>query len=245
MPAKRKLTPEQEIELVKMCEKGYGNAEIAKKFGITAATVGKYYRRAMRERDRHEMVAFRDKETYLVWDKRRLTFIGTCDGETREFDLEDKVEATVQFDEWVAELRVPDITPAPVPEISVKRKDDVISEQRARIAELEAIVEQRDHEPVAWRDGEWVSGDVVRNITAERDALKRRVEHAESAVEYVGHVERTGKACLLMATEPEPKPYGLYDDESRALTELDKLNDIAAFLGKDDAFTILEVEWRG
>lgn len=222
---------------------------LAKKFGITATTVRRYYRQAMRDRDRYEMVALRDTDTYLAWDKRKLAFVGKCGSESHVFDVEDKVEATVRFDEWVAEARASEVVDIEQPEKPDIRKcmppEEDPTVLKARIAELEALVEQRDHELVAWRDGEWVSVDVVRNIAAERDALKRRVEHAESAVEYVGHVERTGKACLLMALEPEPKPYGLYDDESRALTELDKLNDIAAFLGKDDAFTILEVEWRG
>ena len=226
MPAKRKLTPEQEQELIKMSDKGFSNAEIAKKFGITATTVRRYYRQAMRDRDRYEMVALRDTETYLTWDRRKLTFVGRCGGETSEFDVEDKIEATTRFDEWVAETRAREavdierrlIEQPEKPDISkyVPPEEDPTA-LKARIAELEALVEQRDHELAAWRDGEWVSGDVVRNIAAERDALKRRVEHAESAVEYMGHEERPGSACLLMATEPEPKPYGLYGDESVAL----------------------------
>lgn len=66
------------------------------------------------------------------------------------------------------------------------------------------------------------------------------------------HMEATGvpladtsePAYLIWAKRPEPRCYGLYLTMDDALRELDKLNDVARFLGSDGAFEVEEVEWK-
>lgn len=67
------------------------------------------------------------------------------------------------------------------------------------------------------------------------------------------HMEATGvpladtsePAYLIWAKAPEPRCYGLYLTMDAALSEIDKLNEVAAFLGGGGAFEVEEVAWRG
>ena len=52
-------------------------------------------------------------------------------------------------------------------------------------------------------------------------------------------------AYLIWAKKPEPRCYGLYLTMESALSEVDKLNEVAAFLGGDGAFEVEEVAWKG
>lgn len=51
-------------------------------------------------------------------------------------------------------------------------------------------------------------------------------------------------AYLIWAKSPEPRCYGLYLTMESALAEVDKLNDVAKFLGNIGVFEVEEVAWR-
>lgn len=49
---------------------------------------------------------------------------------------------------------------------------------------------------------------------------------------------------LIWAKGEEPKCYGVYCTIEAALKELDKMNEVASFLGSENAFEVEEVVWR-
>lgn len=117
-----------------------------------------------------------------------------------------------------------DIEPAPVPEISVRPWREIAEERQAVIDELMAKVAE-------YESGEWVSADVVRAITAERDELK-------------AHGCAPCGTCYAIITNSEkPTAYGFYSSEDAALSDLDVVGRVANALGKEDAFTVLEGPW--
>lgn len=117
-----------------------------------------------------------------------------------------------------------DIEPAPVPEISVRPWREIAEERQAVIDELMAKVAE-------YESGEWVSADVVRAITAERDELK-------------AHDCAPRGTCYAIITNSEkPTAYGFYSSEDAALSDLDVVGRVANALGKEDAFTVLEGPW--
>ena len=52
-------------------------------------------------------------------------------------------------------------------------------------------------------------------------------------------------AYVLWAKTDTPRMYGVYQHMSGALGDMDRLNDVAAFLGNGDVFEVEEVVWRG
>lgn len=117
-----------------------------------------------------------------------------------------------------------DITPAPVPEISVRPWREIAEERQAVIDELMAKVAE-------YESGEWVSADVVRAITEERDELK--------AHDCAPH----GTCYAIITNSEKPTAYGFYSSEDAALSDLDVVGRVASALGKEDAFTVLEGPW--
>jgi len=69
----------------------------------------------------------------------------------------------------------------------------------------------------------------------------------EKALEATGVplADTSEPAYLIWAKAPEPRCYGLYLTMDAALSEIDKLNEVAAFLGGGGVFEVEEVAWRG
>lgn len=111
------------------------------------------------------------------------------------------------------------IEPAPVPDIEVRPWREVAEERQQRIEELEAEVEK---------------------LKAELEEAKtQRIEFAEGF-----QIELHNPSYLIWANGGEARTYGLYLDEDQALAEVDRLNEVAAFLGKEGAFEVEEVGWK-
>lgn len=236
LPRKRKLDKEQELELFEMVRKGFGNKDIAKKFGISPDTVGIYYRRTLRERGREqekgERTVVQRKVGQVLTFSVKDGYVGhaTVGGvdETCMFKATDDTDAIGKFDKWLDDMDAEqefmdriqrnamdkgvDITPAPVPEINVRPWKEVAEERQKRIEELERELEE---------------------------AKTQRVEFAEGY-----QFELHNPAYLIWAKKPEPRCYGLYLTMEGALREVDKLNDVAKFLGNDGAFEVEEVTWK-
>lgn len=117
-----------------------------------------------------------------------------------------------------------DIAPAPAPEVSVRPWREIAEERQAVIDELMAKIAE-------YESGEWVSADVVRAITAERDELK--------AHDCAPH----GTCYAIITNSEKPTAYGFYSSEDAALSDLDVVGRVANALGKEDAFTVLEGPW--
>ena len=116
---------------------------------------------------------------------------------------------------------VPHIEPAPVPEIAVRPWREVAEERQGRIEELEARISE---------------------LESELDVAKtQRIEFAEGF-----QLEMHNPSYLLWSlVDGKPKFYGLYMGEDEALSEIERINEVAAFLGSDGAFEVEEVAWKG
>ena len=81
----------------------------------------------------------------------------------------------------------------------------------------------------------------VCEAQAEIDSQAERVLEATG----VPLADTSEPAYLIWAKAPEPRCYGLYLTMDAALSEIDKLNEVASFLGGGGVFEVEEVAWRG
>lgn len=89
--------------------------------------------------------------------------------------------------------------------------------------------------------------EVAEERQAEIDELKRRIEYLEGRLEgYESTTQLTtsGPSYVLWAKTDAPKLYGLYGTMEAALAEVDRLNEVAAFLGGGSVFEVEEVAWK-
>lgn len=127
--------------------------------------------------------------------------------------------------------------PKPAPDIEVRPWRDVAEEREKRIKELEAevagmreLVEFCQRVEGAVKAGEpldlWGTEYVMASAT---DAQASETDHA----------------YLVWAKGDKPKCYGIYQHMSPAMSDMDKLNSVASFLGLDGVFDVEEVSWKG
>lgn len=84
-------------------------------------------------------------------------------------------------------------------------------------------------------------------VDCELDTEEQDVPDGEAALEAgAGRPEDKagGVAYLIWCKAPRLRPYGLYQTMERAISEVERLNSVAAFLGSEGAFEVEEVEWR-
>lgn len=129
-----------------------------------------------------------------------------------------------------------DITPAPVPEINVRPWREVAEERQKKIEELEARIAQlEDKERVLS-----VSDMVIADTEGETPKLGHWFNNNGSF--RVFWMDKP--VYVLWAKAETPRLFGVYHTMESALKEVDKLNEVAAFLGNGDAFTVEEVSWK-
>lgn len=242
---------------------GETNADIAERLGLSPVTVRrivreerKAYDKEMAEMARSGKIVKKDgrggKLMALPVTGFEFTHV-TPDGKSHKKKVEGHVSCVAerQYDQWCQELddecefmrkveRKPEpaeepkvvcgypgdpieeihsVEPAPVPEINVRPWRDVAEERQRRIEELEAQVER---------------------LMDELDEAKaQRIDFAEGF-----QIEQHNPSYLIWAKGEEARVYGLYLDEEQALLEVDRLNEVAAFLGSDGAFEVEEVSWK-
>lgn len=244
--------------------------DIAQQFGIARSTTYRVIseqRKLQEGKGKEAEVASRTKT--IAGDKTngRLTttadmhrFEGTCvvggKRKSRTFLASGSRHAIGQWEKWCAELRSEqdfmdmverkpvidsdedgiDITPAPVPEIEVTRKDD---SQAVCDAPSDPIEEIRPVQVVSIPSDERIR-EAIHDAREEFDAVT--TSHMEAT--GVPLADTSEPAYLIWAKRPEPRCYGLYLTMEDALREVDKLNDVAKFLGNDGAFEVEEVTWK-
>lgn len=245
LPRRRKLDREQELELFNMVRKGFGNKDIAKKFGIAPDTVGVYYRRTLRERGREQE---RKESKFRVVAQRRvgqeLTFsvddgyVGraTVGGveETCAVKAKDDTDAIGKFDKWLADMEAEqafmDMVERKPTDASHERESEPVNITPAPVPEI--VVRP-------WKE---VAEERQRRIEElERELEEAKTQRVEFAEGY--QMELHDPAYLIWAKQPEPRVYRLYLTMEDALAEVDRLNEVAAFLGQDSAFEVEEVSW--
>ena len=144
----------------------------------------------------------------------------------------DRIERKVPEPEQEPELDGPE----PEPEATGTTLDDPIEE----IVPIESapmpIIEVRP-----WKD-------VAEERRLRIEELEARIAELEEKENRVGEAGRDvlvdKPVYILWAKTDNPKLYGAYLTMEYALKELDRLNDVAAFLGNESAFEVEEVAWR-
>lgn len=249
LPRRRKLDREQELELFDMVRKGFGNKDIAKKFGIAPDTVGVYYRRTLRERGREQERS--ESRSRIVAQRKvgqELTFsvddgyVGrtTVGGveETCAFKAKDDTDAIGKFDKWLADMVAEQAFMDMVERKPVLDSDESDEGRVVCGAPLDSI-EIRHAAEVTIPSDERIR-EAIHEAQQEFDANTTR--HMEAT--GVPLADTSEPAYLIWAKQPEPRCYGLYLTMEDALAEVDKLNDVARFLGNSGAFEVEEVTWK-
>ena len=245
-----RLTEHEKEGIYTMHCLGEKKADIADRYGIAQSTVYRIIseQRKKQEQKKEEGSEMAARSKIVAGDKSngRLVsttdphrFEGTCvvggKAKSRTFTAVNARNAEQQWEKWCKELR------------DEQAFMDMV--ERKPTAEVE-VAEQADEQDEA----KCVCGyhdDPIEEI--------RPVEHAEDSDSDDGIVavekefEGTGvpladtsePAYLIWAKSPEPRCYGLYLTMESALREVDRLNDVAAFLGTSGAFEVEEVAWRG
>lgn len=268
MPKGMALSPEQREKIYSMYLSGMRQAEIAELFGIHSVTVSKVVsgqRKLREERDMSEVVVAGDKKNGRLVSHGKDRFEGTCliagKMKRRTFSAPNAQRASIEWEKWCQTLRdeqdfmdmverkreplnetapvedAVDITPAPIPEISVRPWKEVAEERQQRIDELEArIAELEDKERKIG-----VMDMVIAGTEGETPKLGHWFNNNGSF--RVMWMEKP--VYVLWAKTDKPRIYGVYRTIESALSEVDKLNEVAAFLGGDGAFEVEEVAWKG
>ena len=126
------------------------------------------------------------------------------------------------------------IKPAPVPEINVRPWREVAEERQQRIEELEAkVAELEANEPLR---SDWV----IERTEYEKPIL----EHWFNNNGAFRVFWMNKPVYVLWAKSDAPKIYGVYRTMEAALKEVDRLNEVASFLGSEGAFEVEEVAWK-
>lgn len=126
------------------------------------------------------------------------------------------------------------IEPAPVPEINVRPWREVAEERQQRIEELEAkVAELEANEPLR---SDWV----IERTEYEKPIL----EHWFNNNGAFRVFWMNKPVYVLWAKSDAPKIYGVYRTMEAALKEVDRLNEVASFLGSEGAFEVEEVTWK-
>lgn len=142
------------------------------------------------------------------------------------------------------------IEPAPTPVIEVKPWKQVAEERQAEIdvlngqvgdlyaelAELQLALEKAQANEAPSKFAANVISDT------ELDEPKLRSWFNDNGSFRVMWMDKP--VYVIWAKGEQPRMYGVYGRMEDALKEIDRLNDVAAFLGNDSAFEVEEVAWR-
>lgn len=243
----RILTESERQSVYTMHCLGEKTADIASAYGIHASTVSRIIKE-LRESKGEDMaggqqiVAGDKKNGRLLSCSDRNRFEGTCivggKSKRRTFTAVNARNAQQQWEKWCQTLRdeqefldmverrqdkADDAETTEEPKAVCGHPSDPIEEIRP-IVEVHALGEDEVHE-----------------AQQEFDAVTTK--HMEAT--GVPLADTSEPAYLIWAKKPEPRCYGLYLTMDAALSEIDRLNDVAKFLGNDGVFEVEEVAWRG
>lgn len=116
------------------------------------------------------------------------------------------------------------------------------------IEEIHSIAEEPDITPAPvpevyvrpWREVAEERQKRIEELEAELEEAKtQRIEFAEGF-----QMEAHNPIYVIWAKSENPRMYGAYLTMDEAIKEVDKMNEVASFLGSDDAFEVEEVQWR-
>ena len=254
-----KLTEHEKDGIYTMHCLGERTQDIADRYNIARSTAYRIIseQRKKQERKSKEAGDMAAKSKIVAGDKAngRLTsttdphrFEGTCviggRAKSKTFVGVNARNAQQQWEKWCQDLRdeqafmdmverkdEPERKPVPA-----KHDTQPSEDSKAELAES-TVVCGYPLDPI--EEIRPMTSDAVHDVQEEFDAATTK------------HMEATGApladtsepAYLIWAKAPEPRCYGLYLTMDAALTEVDKLNAVAKFLGSENAFVVEEVAW--
>ena len=243
-----KLSDKQKLAIYNQHCFGEKIEDLAESYECSNATIYRCIRemRERHERGRDDEMAARSK--VVAGDKangRLLSttdphrFEGTCvvggKKQSKAFVTVNAKKATEMWEKWCQDLRDEQEFMD-----RIERKEPEPIEEIRPIQVIEpAPVPEINVRP--WKE-------VAEERQAEIDELKRRIEYLEGRLEGYGSTTQlttSGPSYVLWAKTDAPKLYGLYGTMEAALAEVDRLNEVAAFLGSEGAFEVEEVAWKG
>ena len=242
MPKGKALSPEQREKFYSMYLSGMRQGEIAELFGIHSVTVSKVVndqRKMREERSMSEIVVAGDKRNGRLVSHGKDRFEGTCliagKMKRRTFSAPNAQRASVEWEKWCQTLR--------------DEQDfmDMVERKREPLEESEAVCGYpsdpiEEIHPV--QDVKIPSDETIREAIYEAQEEFDAVTTKHMEATGVPLADTSEPAYLIWAKKPEPRCYGLYLTMESALSEVDKLNEVAAFLGGDGAFEVEEVTWK-
>ena len=129
------------------------------------------------------------------------------------------------------------IEPAPVPEIPVRPWREVAEERQQRIEELEARLAE-------YEDEERKVHVIQDGVVADTELAEPKLDHWFNSNGAFRVIWTDKPVYVLWAKSENPRLYGVYRTMEAALKELDRLNEVAAFLGSEGVFEVEEVAWK-
>ena len=246
----RALTEKERQTVYTMHCLGEKKADIASAYGISESTVHRIISEQRKKKEeRNEMaggqqiVAGDKAHGRLMSCADRNRFEGTCivggKSKKRTFTAVNAKNAKQQWEKWCQTLR------------DEQEFMDMVErnvETREEPREQEPVEEKVDVTPAPapeisvrpWKDVAEERQKRIEELEAELEEAKtQRVEFAEGY-----QMEQHNPAYLIWTKQPEPRCYGLYLTMEDALAEVDRLNDVAKFLGQGGAFKVEEVAWK-
>ena len=130
------------------------------------------------------------------------------------------------------------VAEVPAPEIDVRPWKEVAEERQQRIEELEKRIEYLEGRIEGYEN-------IKCNVIADTEGETPKLSHWFNNNGSFRVMWMNKPVYVLWAKGETPKVYGTFWSMESALKEVDKLNDVAAFLGSTDAFEVEEVQWRG
>lgn len=273
MPKGKPLTKELRERIYDLYTMGVPQADIAEQFDIHSNTVSRVVstQRKLREGKRVEKVS----EVVVAGDKRngRLLSVGTNKYEgtclvggkmkRRTFTAINARNAETQWIKWCATVHdehdfmsmverkprhdadeAPTATSKAVTAANVPYEKPMVIDMSDRPAPkcvatgILSTNPMPSSEPAA-------TGELEGSTPDDAGASKLSMSNAGISLVSSPSVDFSEPAYLIWAKSPEPRCYGLYLTMDAALAEVDRLNEVARFLGSGGAFEVEEVAWRG
>ena len=238
------LSPEQREKIYNMYLSGMRQKEIGELFDVHSVTVSNVVRgqRKLHEEGKMaEVVVAGDKRNGRLYSLGQEKFKGEClvggKMKHRTFSAPNAQRAKVEWEKWRKTLQDEHEFLA-----MVERKPEPLEEGKAVCGFPSDPIEEI--RPI--QDVKAPSDDAIRKAIHEAqeefDAITITTKHMEAT--GVALADTSEPAYLIWAKKPEPRCYGLYLTMEAAISEVDKLNEVAAFLGGESAFEVEEVAWR-
>lgn len=221
--------------------------DIAQQFGIARSTTYRVISEQRRvQESKREDAEVASKTKTIAGDKTngRLTttvdmhrFEGSCvingKKKSKTFVATGAKHAKEQWEKWCKELRDRESF---MDMVERKPEPPAPAQPLEEIHPIQAVELPVEPEPVP--SDERIR-EAIHEAQEEFDAITNK--HMEAT--GVPLADTSEPAYLIWAKRPEPKVYRLYLTMEDALAEVDRLNDVAAFLGQDSAFEVEEVSW--